>query len=235
MRIEAILVVTIAAAAQAGTWDDTMFTADRYRAAGEYTTAAEMYQAAQSEASTDRQQAMTANNLASLYAELGRREEARSLYRKALDIWERTLAPDAPEVGTTLNNLGALYAAEKRYRDAAYYYSRALAIHPQPSTLNNLAEMYSAQGRSTEAERMLRQLVQTLPDTDPTLGAALHNLGELYQRKGRAADAERCYRRALVVWERTLGPEHPYRAATLKNLAALESGKKGKTGVSAFR
>jgi tetratricopeptide (TPR) repeat protein len=235
MRSAVILLVTFAAAARAGTWDDTMFTADRYRAAGEYTKAVEMYRTALSQTDGDRQQATTANNLASLYAELGRNQEARGLYRQALDIWERTLAPDAPEVATTLNNLGALCAAETRYREAAYYYRRALAIEAQPATLNNLAEMYRAEGRWREAERMLRQLIEKLPDDNPTLGAALHNLGELCQRKGRAAEAGQFYRRALAVWERTLGPDHPYKAATLKNLAEVESGKKSKAAASAFR
>jgi len=235
MRSAVILLVTFATAAGAATWDETMFTADRYRAAGDYTSAVQMYQTALTQAAGERQQATTANNLASLYAELGRRQEARGLYRQALDIWERTLPPDAPEVATTLNNLGALYAVETRYRDAAYYYRRALAIRPEPSTLNNLGEMYRAQGRWTDAERTLRQLIQTLPEDSPTLGAALHNLGELCQRKGRAAEAEQFYQRALAVWERTLGAGHPYKAATLKNLAEVESGKKDKAAVNTFR
>jgi tetratricopeptide (TPR) repeat protein len=170
-----------------------------------------------------------------LYAELGRTGDALRLYRQALDIWQRILPPGAPEIATTLNNLGALYAGERRYRDAVYYYRRALAIQAQPSTLNNLAEMYRAQGRNSEAERLYRRLIDALPPTDPTLGAALNNLGELCRRKGRPAEAAGYYRRALAVWDRTLGPDHPYRATTLRNLAELQKKQNGSAAVASFR
>src|SRR5207248_2533071 len=131
---------------------------------------------------------------------------------------QKMLAADAPEIATTLNNLGALYALEGRYKDAAWYYERALAIRPLPNTLNNLAEMYRAEGRYSQAEKILRQLIETLPADDPTLGTALNNMGELCRQKGRTAEAREYYRRALAVWENTLGPDHPYRMATLRNL-----------------
>lgn len=235
MNSAVILFAVLASTAQASTWDDRMFAADRDRAAGHYAEAADAYRAALAQATAGRQQAIAANNLASLDAELGRTADALRLYRQALDIWQRTLPSGAPEIATTLNNLGALYAVRHRYKDADYYYQRALAIQPQPSTLNNLAELYFAQGRYTEAERLLRRLIDTLPAADPTLGTALHNMGELCRRKGRPAEAGEFYHRALAVWDQTLGPDHPYRAATLRNLAQLESAPQGKVAVAAFR
>ncbi len=35
------------------------------------------------------------------------------------------------------------------------------------------------------------------------------------------ADAEPLYKRALAIWEKALGPEHPHVAASLNNLAEL--------------
>jgi tetratricopeptide (TPR) repeat protein len=224
--------IFLAIAAHAATWDNEMLSGDRYRNAGQYAEAADTYRAALAQAGDGRQRAITANNLASLCAELKQYGEARRLYHVSLDTWQRTLPSDAPEIATTLNNLGALYASERRYRDAAWYYQRSLAIRTQPSTLNNLAEMYRAQGWYTEAEKIFRQLITTLPPEDPALGTVLNNMGELCRQKGRTAEAGEFYRRALEVWERTLGPGHPYKAATLRNLAQLKSEQKSAMAIA---
>ena len=235
MRFAVILLSIASISAQAASWDDRMFAGDRLRNAGQYAEAATTYRAAMSAATGERQLAITSNNLAAICLELGDRDEARKLYRQALDTWQRTLAPDAPEVASTMNNLGALYAMEGRYKDAAWYYQRAMAIHPLPNTMNNLAEMYRAEGRYSQAEKMFRQLIDSLPADDPTLGTALNNLGELCRQKGRKAEARDYYHRALAVWEQTLGPNHPYKAATLHNLALVDSGGKPAVAASAFR
>lgn len=225
----------VSVAAQAATWDQQMFTGDRLRTAGRYMEAAASYHAAMSAAGSDREQAITANNLAALCLELGDRAEARKLYRQALDTWQRTLPAGAPEIASTLNNLGALYATEGRYKDAAYYYQRALAIRPLPNTLNNLAEMYRAEGRYTQAEKLYRQLIGSLSPDDPTLGTVFNNMGELCRQKGRQAEAREYYHRALAVWEHTLGPEHPYKAATLHNLALVNSGQHRAATLKSFQ
>jgi tetratricopeptide (TPR) repeat protein len=49
------------------------------------------------------------NNLAELYYNQGRYEEAEPLYKRALKILEDTLGPDHPEVALTLESLKALY------------------------------------------------------------------------------------------------------------------------------
>jgi tetratricopeptide (TPR) repeat protein len=49
----------------------------------------------------------------------------------------------------------------------------------------------------------------------------LNNLAALYDDQGRYADAEPLYKRALAVWEKALGPDHPDVATALNNLAQL--------------
>ena len=235
MKFAVFFLGIAAAAAQAAAWDEQMFAGDRLRNAGRYTEAVRSYRAAMSAAADDRQHAITANNLAALYLELGDRGEARKLYRQALDTWQRILPADAPELASTMNNLGALYATEGRYWDAEFYYRRALEIRPLPNTRNNLAEMYRAEGRYSQAEKIYRELIETLPPDDPTLGTVFNNLGELCRQKGRKAEARQYYHQALAIWEKTLGPEHPYKAATLQNLALVENGRNQQVRVSAFR
>ncbi len=49
----------------------------------------------------------------------------------------------------------------------------------------------------------------------------LNNLAALYEAQGRYAEAEPLYKRALAIWEKALGPEHPSLANSLENYAAL--------------
>ena len=49
----------------------------------------------------------------------------------------------------------------------------------------------------------------------------LNNLAELYRAQGKYAEAEPLYKRALAIWEKALGPEHPNVAKSLQNYAAL--------------
>jgi tetratricopeptide (TPR) repeat protein len=53
------------------------------------------------------------------------------------------------------------------------------------------------------------------------VAASLNNLAQLYQAQGRYADAEPHYKRALAIYEKALGPDHPNLAASLNNLAEL--------------
>jgi tetratricopeptide (TPR) repeat protein len=51
----------------------------------------------------------------------------------------------------------------------------------------------------------------------------LHDLAAIYHVQGQYAKAEPLYRRALTIRETALGPDHLFVAATLANLAEMES------------
>ena len=53
------------------------------------------------------------------------------------------------------------------------------------------------------------------------MALSLNNLALLYKDQGRYAEAEPLYKRALAIWEKALGPEHPHVATILENYAAL--------------
>ena len=72
--------------------------------------------------------ATTLNNLAGLYDSQGRYEEAEPLYKRDLEISEKSLGKDHPSVATTLNNLAGLYYSQGRYEEAEPLYQRALTI-----------------------------------------------------------------------------------------------------------
>lgn len=54
--------------------------------------------------------------------------EAEHLYRRALEMKEKLLGKDHPDVAMTLNNLAVLLKKQEKYEEAASMYERALAI-----------------------------------------------------------------------------------------------------------
>src|SRR3954447_3261085 len=85
-----------------------------------------------------------------------------SLYiERALEIKEKKLGSQHPDVATTLNNLAQLYTNEKRFADAEPLERRALEIgektrgahHPRTAIyINNLAGIYGAEAKFSDAE-----------------------------------------------------------------------------------
>ena len=166
--------------------------------------------------------------------DLARYDEAESLLRHALQLWESQYGPEHADVSTVLNNLAELYRAQGRYAEAEPHYQRALAIgekglgpeHPDvAASLNNLAALYDTQGHYADAEPRFQQALaiweKVLGPEHPNVAVSLYNLAELYRTQGRYADAEPRYLQVLAIWEKVLGPEHPNVATVGKNYAAL--------------
>jgi tetratricopeptide (TPR) repeat protein len=81
-----------------------------------------------------------------------------------------------------------------------------------------------AEGRPLDAEKIWKsalKLTETFGADDGRLIITLNNLADLYQRQGEYAEAETHHKRALVMMEKRLGPEHPLVAQSLNNLAKL--------------
>ena len=89
--------------------------------------------------------------------------------QKALEVAERNVGPEHPDVATSLNNLAELYRTQGDYAKAEPLYRRSLAIkekalgpdHPNVATsLENLAALYRATKRSSEAQALERRAAQ---------------------------------------------------------------------------
>ncbi len=86
----------------------------------------------------------------------GKFERAVVVARKALEVAEKNVGPNHPDVATSVNNLAVLYKTQGQYAQAEPLYKRALAIHEKAlgpdhpdvaTSLNNLAFLYYAQGQ----------------------------------------------------------------------------------------
>ena len=56
----------------------------------------------------------------------------------------------------------------------------------------------------------------------PIVGQSLNNLATLYEKQGRHADSEPLFKRALAIYEKAAGPEHPAVATLLNNLGQVD-------------
>jgi tetratricopeptide (TPR) repeat protein len=118
----------------------------------------------------------TRANLANVFIQLGRLEEATDLLRQTLADSERVLGPDHPSTLSTRANLANVFIEQGRLEEAADLLRQTLAdservLGPDhPSTLStraNLANVFIEQGRLEEAADLLRQ---TLADSERILG-----------------------------------------------------------------
>ncbi len=179
----------------------------------------------------------------SLYQQ-GQYARAVVVAQQALEVAEKAVGPNHPDVATILSFLATLYEAQGQYAQAEPLAKRALAIreqvlgpnHPDVAkSLNNLATLYDLhneyvghttnRGMSTQAEPLYKRALaiweQALGPNHLAVAAGLNNLAELYRHQGQYAQAEPLYQRALAIREQALGPNHPAVATILENLAML--------------
>jgi Tfp pilus assembly protein PilF len=160
---------------------------------------------------------------------LGRYAEAEPLFKRSLEISEKSLGPDHPDVAGNLNNLGELFRHQGRDAEAEPLYKRAIAIvektfgstHPElVGMYGNYALLLRKFGRETEAveyERKAEQVKENLektnkganelnplgaPSTALRAGSAHSPL--LRGRKGRERIEEGARRGASVITPLTL-------------------------------
>jgi CHAT domain-containing protein len=70
--------------------------------------------------------------------------------------------------------------------------------------------------------------------SDPRLASGLNHLAHLHLKAGDGARAEPLLRRALALWESSVGPAHPDVARALSNLAAILSERGDHAGAGAL-
>jgi tetratricopeptide (TPR) repeat protein len=162
-----------------------------------------------------------------------RASEDEPLFRRTLDIQERTMGRDHPDVGTTSMNLASVYVLQKRFADAEPLYARALEIRRRTlgprhanvaETLSNMAILYLEENRLDVAEPLVGEALsifqQAYGATHRNVALTLQNLGKILMQR-RYKDAETHYRQALAILEKTLSVDDPYVAQALHDLGKL--------------
>ncbi len=164
---------------------------------------------------------------------LSRLDEADAVLRRALEIRERALPADHPDVAETAMNLGVVRRYHGRYAEAEPLLRRALEIRRRvlpadhadtADSLNTLGSLVRAQGRPAEAEALFREALdvsrRALPPGDPKISTVINNLAGPLQELGRFDEAEALLREALEIRRRALPAGHKQIAQSAHNLGA---------------
>ena len=125
------------------------------------------------------------SNLGNLYWYKGKVDQAFAEYTAALEIEQRVLGPEHPDVAWSWSNVGMVTEARGDRAGARRHYERAIAL--------------------TE---------KALGAEHPEVAGFLNNLAGLELADGKLDAAEAAATRGLAIVERSLGPSH-YRAAEL--------------------
>ena len=116
-------------------------------------------------------------------------------FEHSLELLQKKLGKNHPDVAAALNNLALLYYSRGDYERAEPLYRRSLAIDEQ-----------------------------TLGDDHPGVATDLNNLALLYKKQGNLEAAEPLLKRALEIKEKNFDPGHPSLVTGLRNYASVLKG-----------
>lgn len=196
-----------------------------YMAYGDYAKAQPLAEQAFVSASSgnvpDSELSMCMIDLAYLYTNQNRLDEAEQLCSSGLNLQEKIYTKDHPYVAYTLRILAKIYRDQKRFDLAWVTIDRAMTImlvcHPADEPVIapfkiDMAELAVAEGDFDSAENYYLEALNLIADSHEInhlyTANVLGGLAELYATQGRFTEAEPLINHARAVQEIVYGSEH---------------------------
>jgi tetratricopeptide (TPR) repeat protein len=176
---------------------------------------------------------VTYNNLALLYDECGRAEEAAKLRESQMVLLQASEVSTAARFNA-LNNLAVSQSSKRDDATAVTTYAEALALSPEgddidprvwADTLNNYAITLVNLKRLPEAGRIYRKVLERkkagvdIPML--TVAGSFNGLGIVFEQLGKLAQAQDMFERALALKERHLSPDDSSLETAHHNLGSI--------------
>jgi serine/threonine protein kinase/tetratricopeptide (TPR) repeat protein len=150
----------------------------------------------------------------------GRYEDARAMAQRAYDISSSASGPDHPVALSRLAALASVLSRMGRHREAIAAQRKVLSgfrsqrgdDHPSARrALGSLGNILLRAGAHEEAEQALRRALEALGDTEGVPDAAYfsRDLAALLRETGRAEEGIPLLERAIELWTRERGEDHP--------------------------
>jgi tetratricopeptide (TPR) repeat protein len=162
---------------------------------------------------------------------------SESFLKEALQLTQRDLRPQHPQMMRELNGLGVLYTSMNKRKQAETNFKKAISIAENfgseaadlAPVLGDMALFYEHQRKWRLAEPLLigalRIAERSLGAAHPETAAILTALGFLYYRQGKLVESERILRRSLDIRRKTFGPTHSSVALTSLIIAGVLTAK----------
>jgi superkiller protein 3 len=144
-------------------------------------------------------------------ARLGKPEEARKYYQKAIEL--------DPDCASAHFNLAVAFVQAGNFREAESQYRQALPGRPSAATHNGLGFALARQSRTDEAVAEFRAAI----DADPKFTPAYNNLADALVRQGNLEEAARYYERSLA--EKPSAAGYNRLSAILRRLGKTEEAE----------
>jgi tetratricopeptide (TPR) repeat protein len=201
---------------------------------GQFDMAEELYTVLLKQTFDEGQKALYYVSLGYVKNDQGDYEKAIWYYEKGLEIYEKTLPPNHPDLATSYNNIGTVYDTMGEYSKALSYYEKALEIyqktlppnHPSLAiSYNNIGSVYYNMGEYSKAlsyyEEALEIRQKTLPPHYPLLATSYNNIGTVYYKMDEYSKALSSHEKALEIRQKPLPPNHPSLATSYNNIGTV--------------
>ncbi|MDR0307616.1 MAG: tetratricopeptide repeat protein [Chitinispirillales bacterium] len=174
--------------------------------------------------------AVTLNNIAELYTNYGRYDDALILLTQILTIREKTLGEGHPDTITAYNNIGLVYYHQKDYTKSLEWYMKAVEMfdkeHPNIAAMyNNIALVYNSQNNYAEALKWHKKALEihekVFGKEHLNTASTYNNIALVYDDQRDYSKALEWYQKALEINKKVLGNEHPNTTATYSNIAGV--------------
>jgi hypothetical protein len=132
--------------------------------------------------------ALTLNNLATLYRDLGQYATAEPLFQESIEMFRKLGSRSRLTATYALDNLAQLYLYTGEYAKAEPLYQQSIEIS------------LKVQGPQ-----------------HPVTAGTLNNLGDLYYDLGQYAKSEQLHQDAAQIFQKVFGPEHPHTLTCLND------------------
>src|SRR5216117_705661 len=165
--------------------------------------------------------------------------EAIRIAETAVEIAKRAFKGNETPLAISFEKLGQLLEQKGDYTAAEANLLKAHAIlekakppdqHAIYRSARRLASLCDGLGQSEEAVNFYQKAIAAGTQIDDVpysdIGTMLNNIALILRKSGRQKAAEPCYVRALEIYEKQLGPDHPDVASVLNNLAVFYTNER---------
>jgi tetratricopeptide (TPR) repeat protein len=152
-----------------------------------------------------------------------RREEELPIYERLGDVHARAVTMG--QIADVLQQRGESDEALRiRHEEELPVYERLGDVHARAVTMGKIADVLAKRGETDEALRIRREeelpVFERLGDVH-SRAVTLTHIARTLRERGDRAGALAAYEQALEIFERVLGPEHPYIVMVRGELVAL--------------
>jgi tetratricopeptide (TPR) repeat protein len=169
--------------------------------------------------------------LGASHLQQGNYKAAIEYYDKALEMHQRWLPSNHPQLADSYINIGNVHFNMGDFTKALSSYEKAFKIQKQlfPSNHPNLATSYNNIGlvysnmcdfskALSSYEEALEIQKKSLPSNHPELATSYNNIGNVYFRMGEYSNALSSYEKALEIRQQSLPSNHPHFADSYNNI-----------------